>query len=145
MSNVLAGIGLGQMEVLNERIAQRRANFKRYFDYFDRHNKQGYNIRFQQEQKGMFSNRWLSCILVDPTENNGLTREKIRLTLESENIEARPLWKPMHLQPVFEGCPYYGGQTAEYLFDIGLCLPSGSNLREEDFDRIFACLDTLFR
>jgi dTDP-4-amino-4,6-dideoxygalactose transaminase len=145
MSNVLAGIGLGQMEVLKERIAQRRANFERYFQYFERHNEQGYNIRFQKEQEGMFSNRWLSCILVDPSENNGLTREKIRLTLGAENIEARPLWKPMHLQPVFEDCPYYGGDTAEHLFEIGLCLPSGSNLSEEDFNRIFACLDTLFR
>lgn len=144
LSNVLAGIGLGQMEVLDERVNQRRANFERYFQYFQRQNNNGYNIRFQEEEEGMFSNRWLSCILVDPAENNGLTREKIRLTLGTENIEARPLWKPMHMQPVFEAFPYYGGTTAEQLFDMGLCLPSGSNLSEEDFNRIFACLDTLF-
>ncbi|MEL7220328.1 MAG: aminotransferase class I/II-fold pyridoxal phosphate-dependent enzyme [Bacteroidota bacterium] len=144
LSNVLAGIGLGQMEVLDERVRQRRANFERYLQYFQRQNNKGYNIRFQQEQEGMFSNRWLSCITVDPAENNGLTREKIRLTLADQNIEARPLWKPMHLQPVFKDYPYFGGKTAEHLFDIGLCLPSGSNLTEDDFARIFTCLDTLF-
>ncbi|MCB0635764.1 MAG: DegT/DnrJ/EryC1/StrS family aminotransferase, partial [Lewinella sp.] len=144
LSNVLAGIGRGQMEVLPERIAQRRANYERYRAYFGRWNAQGYDIRFQEEQPGMFSNRWLSCILVDPAANHGLTREAIRLALEADNIEARPLWKPMHLQPIFAGAPYFGGATAERLFDIGLCLPSGSNLTEEDFQRIFAVLDALF-
>ncbi len=91
----------------------------------------------------MFSNRWLTCILVDPATNGGLTRETIRLALEADNIEARPLWKPMHLQPVFSGAPFFGGLTAEHLFDTGLCLPSGSNLTEEDFQRIFAVLDRL--
>ncbi|WP_367392701.1 DegT/DnrJ/EryC1/StrS family aminotransferase [Lewinella sp. LCG006] len=140
LSNVLAGIGRGQMEVLDERIAQRRANFERYRAYFQQWNEQGFHIQFQEEQEGMFSNRWLSCILVDPEKNKGLTRETIRLTLEADNIEARPLWKPMHLQPVFQDCAYYGGTTAEHLFDIGLCLPSGSNLTEDDFERIFASL-----
>ena len=144
LSNVLAGIGRGQLEVLDERIAQRRANFERYRTYFEHWNLQGYQIRFQEEAAEVFSNRWLTCILVNPAENKGLSRERIRLTLAEHNIEARPLWKPMHMQPIFADCPYYGGQVAEDLFDIGLCLPSGSNLTDADFGRIFAVLDTLF-
>lgn len=144
LSNVLAGIGRGQMEVLPERIAQRRANHERYRAYFAKWNERGYDIRFQEEAPGSFSNRWLTCILVDPAANRGLTREAIRLALEADNIEARPLWKPMHLQPVFAGAPFYGGDTAERLFDIGLCLPSGSNLTGEDFQRIFGALDEVF-
>ena len=144
LSNVLAGIGRGQMEVLDERVAQRRANFERYHHYFQKWNEQGFTIQFQEEQEGMFSNRWLSTILVDPDKNQGLTREDIRLTLEAANIEARPLWKPMHLQPVFKNAPYYGGKVAETLFDQGLCLPSGSNLGDEDFERIFKVLDEVF-
>jgi len=144
LSNVLAGIGRGQMEVLDERIAQRRANFERYRTFFQKWNTRGYDIQLQEEQPGQFSNRWLSCILVDPAKNNGLTRETIRLALEADNIEARPLWKPMHLQPVFQDCAFYGGRTAAHLFDIGLCLPSGSNLTEADFGRIFASLAKCF-
>jgi dTDP-4-amino-4,6-dideoxygalactose transaminase len=144
LSNVLAGIGRGQMAVLDERIAQRRANFARYQDYFATKNAAGYHIRFQEENAHSFSNRWLSAILVDPTLNKGLDREKIRLALGEENIEARPLWKPMHLQPVFADCQYYGSNISETLFDQGLCLPSGSNLTDQDFDRIFAALDQLF-
>lgn len=141
LSNVLAGIGRGQMEVLDERIAQRRANFERYQSYFEQWNTKGYHIAFQEEQTGMFSNRWLTCILVDPAKNGGLTREQIRLHLEAVNIEARPLWKPMHLQPIFADCTYYGGHTTDQLFEHGLCLPSGSNLSEADFERIFEALD----
>ena len=144
LSNVLAGIGRGQLEVLDERIAQRRANFDRYRKYFDQWTAKGYNIRFQEEPAGYFANRWLSCILVKPAENKGLTREAIRLHLETANIEARPLWKPMHLQPIFADCAYYGGGVAEALFETGLCLPSGSNLTDADFDRIFHALDQLF-
>lgn len=144
LSNVLAGIGRGQLEVLDERIAQRRANFDRYRKYFGQWTAKGYNIRFQEEPAGYFANRWLSCILVKPVENKGLTRETIRLHLETANIEARPLWKPMHLQPIFADCAYYGGRVAEALFDTGLCLPSGSNLTDADFDRIFHALDQLF-
>lgn len=144
LSNVLAGIGRGQLEVLDERIAQRRANFDRYRNYFEKWNKKGYSIRFQEEGKGVFSNRWLSCILVDPEKNKGLSRETIRLVLEEANIEARPLWKPMHLQPVFQDYAYYGTQVAEDLFEMGLCLPSGSNLTDADFERIFETLNKLF-
>lgn len=143
LSNVLAGIGRGQMEVLEERVAQRRANFERYRTYFEDHAEEDFRIRFQEEPANLFSNRWLSCILVDPDATRGLTREQVRLTLEAENIEARPLWKPMHLQPVFRQALYYGGTTAEHLFNIGLCLPSGSNLTKADFERIFSVFDSL--
>lgn len=140
LSNVLAGIGRGQMQVLHDRIAQRRANFERYKKYFTEVNEKGYNIRFQEEAEGSYSNRWLTCVLIDPTENKGITREEVRLALEAENIESRPLWKPMHLQPVFEKYPFIGTGVSERLFDIGLCLPSGSNLTDQDFERIFSCL-----
>lgn len=145
LSNVLAGIGRGQLEVLDERVSQRRANFDRYRSYFKAWNNRGYSIRFQEEASGVFSNRWLSCILIEPKENRGLTREKIRLALAERNIEARPLWKPMHLQPVYQDCPYYGSSVAEELFDTGLCLPSGSNLTATDFERIFEALDGIFK
>lgn len=144
LSNVLAGIGRGQMEVLEERVAQRRANFDRYRTYFEKWQEQGFSIKFQEEPANLFTNRWLSCILVHPNTNHGLTRERIRLALEAENIEARPLWKPMHLQPVFKDAFFYGGTTAEQLFETGLCLPSGSNLTEADFERIFSVFDALF-
>lgn len=144
LSNVLAGIGRGQMQVLDDRIAQRRSNFERYQNYFAEVNKRGFNIRFQNEPNGSFSNRWLSCILVDPSSNKGITREDIRLAMEAENIESRPLWKPMHMQPVFEKYPFVGSGVSERLFDIGLCLPSGSNLTDKDFERIFSCLDKIF-
>lgn len=144
LSNVLAGIGRGQMQVLDDRIAQRRANFERYKEYFSKVNAKGYIIRFQEEPNGSFSNRWLSCILINPEENKGISREDVRLALEAQNIESRPLWKPMHLQPVFEKYPFEGTGVSEKLFEIGLCLPSGSNLVEEDFERIFACLDQVF-
>ena len=144
LSNVLAGIGRGQLEVLPERIRQRRANFARYSNYFNKWNVNGFNITYQEEVEGMFSNRWLSTILVDPSKNNGLTREVIRIALEKDNIEARPLWKPMHLQPVFEKYPFFGDGTSDKLFEHGLCLPSGSNLSADDFTRIFNVLDKLF-
>jgi len=141
MSNVLAGIGRGQMEVLDERVSQRRKNNIRYRDYFNRIA----GIQFQNEPNDdYFSNYWLSAILVNPDETGGITREDIRLSLEAENIEARPLWKPMHMQPVFEGCLFYGDGTSARLFDQGLCLPSGSNLSMNDFERVFAVLERLF-
>jgi len=144
LSNVLAGIGRGQMEVLPTRVKQRRANFQRYRDYFQQWNEQGYEILFQEESPASFSNRWLTCILLNPERNRGLTREDLRLALAEDNIEARPLWKPMHLQPVFADAPFYGTGIAERLFDIGLCLPSGSNLEDEHFERIFRVMDRFF-
>jgi dTDP-4-amino-4,6-dideoxygalactose transaminase len=143
LSNVLAGIGRGQMAVIDERVAARRAVHDRYRAYFEGWNAKGFDFRFQGEPDGYFSNRWLTCILVDPDQNYGLTRETIRLALEARNIESRPLWKPMHLQPVFKDFPIYGGAVSERLFEIGLCLPSGSNLSEADFERIFECFDSI--
>jgi dTDP-4-amino-4,6-dideoxygalactose transaminase len=144
MSNVLAGIGRGQLEVLADRVTARRNNYEKYRDFFSKYNKVGFNIQFQEEPNGFFSNRWLTCIIVDPKNNNGLTREEIRLALELENIETRPLWKPMHQQPVFASSVNYLNGISDYLFENGVCLPSGSNLMEEDFERIFHCLNTLF-
>ena len=144
MSNVLAGIGRGQLEVLNDRVNARRNNFERYKLYFSKHNKSGFNIQFQEEPQGYYSNRWLTCILVDPAINKGLTREEIRLGMDEENIETRPLWKPMHQQPVFASSKSYLNGVSDKLFENGLCLPSGSNLTEEEFERIFECLDKIF-
>jgi dTDP-4-amino-4,6-dideoxygalactose transaminase len=131
------------MQVLDERIAQRRANFDRYQDYFQSWEAKGYHIHFPPEPEGTFCNRWLTTVLVDPKQNKGLTREDIRLHLEEVNIEARPLWKPMHLQPVFKDAAFYGDGTSERLFDIGLCLPSGTNMSEADWGRIFKALDQI--
>ncbi len=144
MSNVLAGIGLGQLSVLNERVSARRDNYNRYFNYFSAWNKKGFNIEFQLEPSGFFSNRWLTCILIDPATNKGITIESIRQLFEQYQIEVRSLWKPMHLQPVFVGMPRYLNGISDRLFDIGLCLPSGSSLTDDDFDRIFECFDMIF-
>ena len=144
MSNVLAGIGRGQLEVLSNRVASRRKNFERYKKYFSEHNSAGFNIQFQEEPEGYFSNRWLTCIVVDPIKNKGLTREVIRLAMDAENIESRPLWKPMHQQPVFNSSKSYLNGVSDNLFENGLCLPSGSNLTDEEFTRIFDCLDSIF-
>ena len=128
MSNIIAGIGRGQMTILEEHIKARRANFEFY-----KNELKGYeNITFLNESHGNFSNRWLTTILTDSRKE----RETIRLALDSENIESRPLWKPMHLQPVFSKYPKYTNGVSENLFDIGLCLPSGSNLTTKDLERV---------
>lgn len=145
MSNVVAAIGRGQMKVLNDRIAARRNNFLRYKDYFKKTNTDGYNVNLVEEPEGFFANRWLTTIFINPENNNGITRETIRHAFEAENIESRPLWKPMHLQPVFANAPFYGDGISEKLFTDGLCLPSGSNLTENDFQRIFDVLDSIFK
>lgn len=133
MSNVCAAIGRGQMEVLQDRIAKRRSNHA----YYANHLADIAGITFLAEPAGYFSNRWLTAILVDASKTNGFkTREDIRLALEKENIESRPLWKPMHLQPVFAHAPFYGDGTSEKLFNDGLCLPSGSNLTLLDLERV---------
>ncbi len=98
-----------------------------------------------KEVRSERTKRWLTAILVNPTKNKGIGREDIRLALEADNIDARPLWKPMHLQPIFKSCPFYGDGTSEKLFENGLCLPSGSNLREDEFERIFRVLDGIFK
>jgi dTDP-4-amino-4,6-dideoxygalactose transaminase len=132
MSNITAGIGRGQMLVLNDRISQRRKNFEFYKKALS-----GFaGISFLEEQPNSFANRWLTCILVDPILTGGISREDIRIALEKENIECRRLWKPMHMQPVFEKYPFYGSNVAEKLFEKGLCLPSGSNLADKDLERV---------
>jgi dTDP-4-amino-4,6-dideoxygalactose transaminase len=138
MSNIVAGIGRGQLEVLDIRVKQRRVNNQRYRDYF----KDVAGITFQTEpNSNYFSNYWLTAILIDPQLTGGITRENVRLALDACNIESRPLWKPMHMQPVYQGSKFYGDGLCEKLFEQGLCLPSGSNLKEEDFDRIFRTLN----
>lgn len=141
MSNIVAGIGRGQMEVLDERVAQRRANFVFYKELFA--DIDGITL-LEEPNEDYFSNYWLTSILVDPSKTNGITREDIRLELEKENIECRPLWKPMHMQPVFEDCPFYGDGTSEKLFEDGLCLPSGSNMTSEEKLRIKNAIFTIF-
>jgi len=130
MSNIVAGIGRGQLEVLNLRVQQRRANNQFYRSLLG--SLEG--ITFLTESNETFSNYWLTAILIDP--KIGISREDVRLGLEADNIESRPLWKPMHLQPVFSGAPAYTNGFSEYAFENGLCLPSGSNLTDEDRSRI---------
>lgn len=128
MSNVLAGIGRGQMEVLGLRVASRRENYAFYKKELGALS----GISFLPEPQDCFSNRWLSCILTANYE----TREQIRLALLDENIESRPLWKPLHMQPVFQDYEQFMDGTSENLFERGLCLPSGSNLEPEDLERV---------
>jgi dTDP-4-amino-4,6-dideoxygalactose transaminase len=132
MSNVLAGIGRGQMEVLPERVLERRAINKWYRSFLEE--RPGISLQTEPNDD-YYSSYWLTAILVDP-EILGITREDIRLELLRHNIESRPLWKPMHLQPIFQGAPFFGDGTSESLFDHGLCLPSGSNLTAREKDRI---------
>ncbi|MCT4599396.1 MAG: aminotransferase class I/II-fold pyridoxal phosphate-dependent enzyme [Marinifilaceae bacterium] len=138
MSNILAGIGRGQMEVLSERIIQRRANHDYYMKHLD--DISGITV-FTEPNDDFFSNHWLSCILVDSSKTkNELTREDIRLAMLDENIETRPLWKPMHMQPVFADCKVYENGISERLFEIGLCLPSGSNMTDIERERVIKVL-----
>jgi dTDP-4-amino-4,6-dideoxygalactose transaminase len=141
MSNICAGIGRGQMEVLDSHIALRRKMHDFYLDVFK--DIQGVTV-FSVPNDTIFSNYWLSTILIDPAKTAGITRETVRLKLEKSNIESRPLWKPMHLQPIFSEYSYYGNSVSETLFTTGLCLPSGSNLTEEDRDRIKSVILRLF-
>jgi dTDP-4-amino-4,6-dideoxygalactose transaminase len=141
MSNICAGIGRGQMEVLDSHIALRRKMHDFYLDVFK--DIQGVTV-FSVPNDTFFSNYWLSTILIDPAKTAGITRETVRLKLEKSNIESRPLWKPMHLQPIFSEYSYYGNSVSETLFTTGLCLPSGSNLTEGDRDRIKSVILRLF-
>jgi dTDP-4-amino-4,6-dideoxygalactose transaminase len=129
LSNVCAGIGRGQLMVLDERIRQRRSNFEFYKGDF----KDIEFFRFPKELEGFFANRWLTTMLVDPKI---CSREDLRICLEKENIESRPLWKPMHLQPVFSQYPSYENGVSNELFETGLCLPSGSNLNDGELRRV---------
>jgi len=131
MSNVLAAIGRGQLRVLEERVRRKRE----IFEYYRQALGGLPGIGFMPEAPWGRHNRWLTVIIIDP-EQFGTTREDVRLALEAENIESRPLWKPMHLQPVFRGCEVVGGSVAEDLFDKGLCLPSGTAMKEADLSRV---------
>jgi dTDP-4-amino-4,6-dideoxygalactose transaminase len=133
LSNVLAAIGRGQLRFLSERVDARRRNCAIYQEALA----DIPGLEFMPEAPWGRSSRWLTCVVIDP-EKFGADRETIRLALSTENIEARPVWKPMHLQPVFAGCDYFGGGVAEDLFTRGLCLPSGSNLTLADLDRVVA-------
>jgi len=138
MSNILAGIGRGQMEVIQDRIEKRRANFNFYFSNLNNYEE----IEFLTEQTGFFSNYWLTtCIIKENAKH--ITREDIRLKLQMKDIETRPLWKPMHLQPIFKHYPAYLNGVSEELFEKGLCLPSGSNLTEEDKYRVLSELKSV--
>jgi pyridoxal phosphate-dependent aminotransferase EpsN len=140
LSNVLAAIGRGQLRVLPDRIAARKKNFEFYRTTLA----ELPGIEFFPHGRYGQSNYWLTCITVDP-EQFGTTREEIRVALERENIESRPVWKPLHLQPVFAGCPVIGGAISEQIFERGLCLPSGSNLLEDELHRIVAIIRRLGR
>lgn len=128
MSNVLAGIGRGQMEVIDDRVNARRRNYDFYKANLSKH----HSIEFLEEPHGFFSNRWITCIKTESYE----MREKIRLALQEDDIESRPLWKPMHAQPVFKDCLSFTNGISEDLFSKGLCLPSGSNLDQNDLERV---------
>lgn len=139
MSNISAGIGRGQMEVLPQRIAQRIKNFEFYTKAFSDYSqiKMG-----AAPDDSFYSNHWLTAVLI---QSENVTREDVRLALVENNIDCRPLWKPMHLQPIFEATPFYGDGTSEKLFDAGLCLPSGSNLTEEDLNRVVDQVVSVFK
>jgi pyridoxal phosphate-dependent aminotransferase EpsN len=131
LSNVLAGIGRGQLQVLGDRVAARRRNFEIYRQALEHLP----GIEFMPEASFGQSTRWLTCLTIDPAEF-GADREQVRLALAEQQIESRPVWKPLHLQPVFADCPCIGGTVAESLFERGLCLPSGSNLHQADLERV---------
>ncbi|NRB58897.1 MAG: aminotransferase class I/II-fold pyridoxal phosphate-dependent enzyme [Winogradskyella sp.] len=137
MSNIVAGIGRGQMQVLDKHVKKRRSNYEFYKQSLNDINE----ISFLDEPIGSYSNRWLTCILLE----NKSQREDVRLTLEKENIESRPLWKPMHLQPVFADFPSYMNGVSKGLFDKGLCLPSGSNLSKTDLIRVTTTIKKYFK
>ena len=141
MSNICAGIGRGQMEVLDEHVALRRQMHDFYVSVFA--SIEGVEV-FSTPNDDYFANYWLSAITIDATKTKGISAETLRLALEAENIESRPLWKPMHLQPIFSTYPYYGTSVAQNLFENGLCLPSGSNLTDIDRERISIVIKSVF-
>jgi dTDP-4-amino-4,6-dideoxygalactose transaminase len=141
MSNVCAGIGRGQMEVLDAHVDLRIKMHDFYVALFK--DIEGIDV-FSSPNTDYYANYWLSAILISPEAAHGITVEDLRLAYEAVNIESRPLWKPMHLQPIFAGYPYYGKKVAETLFENGLCLPSGSNLTDDDRARIAAVVHQLF-
>ncbi len=142
MSNICAGIGRGQMEVLEQHVNARREMHDFYVKAFA--DVEGVTV-YDVPNDDYFPNFWLSSIVMDPAETkDGKTREDFRLYLESLNIESRPLWKPMHLQPIFSTYPYYGTNVSEKLFEDGLCLPSGSNMTQNEKDRLEQAIKVFF-
>ncbi|NEO39107.1 MAG: aminotransferase class I/II-fold pyridoxal phosphate-dependent enzyme [Moorea sp. SIOASIH] len=131
LSNILAGVGRGQLRVLNQRVAARRRNFEIYQEALA----ELPGIKFMPEAPYGRATRWLTCLTINP-DAFGADREQVRLALAAKQIETRPVWKPLHLQPVFAECDSIGGAIAEDLFEHGLCLPSGSNLTTEDLERV---------
>ena len=140
MSNVCAGIGRGQMEVLQERVDQRRANHQFYENLFQDH--PGFTLH-TEPHSDYYSNHWLSVVSLNP--KSGITKAQLSRLFLNDNIESRPIWKPMHLQPVFKNAAYFGSKLSDKLFSTGLCLPSGSNLTDEDRDRISTVLKTVIK
>jgi dTDP-4-amino-4,6-dideoxygalactose transaminase len=138
MSNVCAAIGLGQLEVLPDRVSRKRE----IFDFYKRELSSIKEISFLEESTGSFSNYWLTTILLD--KNCTIDREQFRLHLEKDNIESRPLWKPMHLQPVFKSCKAYVNGVSGDLFNRGLCLPSGTNMTKKDLERVVNKIKELY-
>lgn len=141
MSNICAGIGRGQMEVLDQHISLRKKNNDFYKKEFV--NCDGVSV-FTEPNDAFRSNQWLSCILIDKKKTGEKGVDELRLAFEGDNIESRPLWKPMHLQPVFKSAPYYGDKVSENLFERGLCLPSASNLSADDLERIKKIIAAVF-
>jgi pyridoxal phosphate-dependent aminotransferase EpsN len=140
LSNVLAAVGRGQLHVLKQRAEARRRNF----EYYQKALGDLPGLAFMPEADYGRCTRWLTCITIDP-EAAGMDREKVRLAMTAENIESRPVWKPMHLQPLFRNCAYYGGAVAERLFDHGRCLPSGSKLTTTDRDRVIDVIRRVYK
>jgi dTDP-4-amino-4,6-dideoxygalactose transaminase len=141
MSNICAGIGRGQMQVLQTRIESRRKNNQFYVDFFE--NITGVAV-LQEPNLDYYSNHWLTIIQIDVTKTNGKSKEDLRLFLETKNIESRPVWKPLHLQPIFSEFSYYGKNFCKQVFDTSLCLPSGSNLSDVEKSRIIESLTLFF-
>ena len=138
LSNICAAIGLGQMEVLEDRVTRRRAIFSKYFENLSRP-----GVEFMPEAVGQKASRWLTAVTFDP-DVLGVSREDVRLQLLASHIEARPLWKPMHMQPLYAGAPYHGNGFDERLFNAGLCLPSGSDMPDDDLYQVIKVIqDTL--
>ena len=140
LSNVLAGIGRGQLQVLAERVNLRRRNFEKYKKELS----DLPGIQFMPEASSGRSTRWLSCLTIQ-AKKFGCDREQVRLRLAEQNIESRPVWKPLHLQPAFLECEILGGQVSEALFDSGLCLPSGSNLTDSELDRVIEAIKNIHK
>ena len=132
MSNVLAGLGLGQFSAIGDKIERKR----NIFDYYHQQLETIKGVAFQQEKNGCFSDRWLTALFFDPNHFTTSPVSKIVENLAEENIEARYIWKPMHLQPLYKGYKVYGGNVSESLFNNGLCLPSGTSLKMADQDRV---------